>query len=205
MAAASPGASSRAARAGMDQKTGIRSETEHLLFSGIERRTEVVAPSHGVERSSRIPPDFFLSTDFLQKERIALVSGSEVFYNKMNYACPRGGQRRERVPMDTVIQRLARLEADGNQIYLKRDDLLPFSITDVAVAAIGYVCDRMGLAGFSQSVAFLATDKTAMKEAFRRGPVVSAAETTGELERIVRLVYRAVEVDGVLLEELWQR
>lgn len=39
----------------------------------------------------------------------------------------------------------------------------------------------------------------------RIGHVVSAAETAEEMEWIVRRVYRAVEVDGVSLEELWQR
>lgn len=38
--------------------------------------------------------------------------------------------------------------------------------TDVAVATIGYVCERMGLAGISERAAALATDKAQMKAAF---------------------------------------
>ncbi len=47
--------------------------------------------------------------------------------------------------------------------------------TDVAVATIGYVCERMGLAGVSEHAAQLATDKARMKEAFLAGGV-SASE-----------------------------
>lgn len=43
--------------------------------------------------------------------------------------------------------------------------------TDVAVATIGYVCSRMGLAGVTERSALLATDKALMKEAFREGGV----------------------------------
>ncbi len=43
--------------------------------------------------------------------------------------------------------------------------------TDVAVAAIGYVCERMGLHGLSLSAAEKVTDKWRMKEAFCQGGV----------------------------------
>ena len=46
--------------------------------------------------------------------------------------------------------------------------------TDVAVATIGYVCERMGLAGVSENAAALATDKAEMKMAFLRGNVSAA-------------------------------
>lgn len=39
--------------------------------------------------------------------------------------------------------------------------------TDVAVKAVGYVCDKMGLPGISYKSACIATDKAAMKAAFR--------------------------------------
>ena len=43
--------------------------------------------------------------------------------------------------------------------------------TDVAVATIGYVCERMGLAGVSEAAAVRATDKAEMKEAFQKNQV----------------------------------
>lgn len=46
--------------------------------------------------------------------------------------------------------------------------------TDVAVATIGYVCEKMGLAGLSARAARAATDKALMKEAFLRGGVAAA-------------------------------
>lgn len=46
--------------------------------------------------------------------------------------------------------------------------------TDVAVATIGYVCGRMGLAGVSERAATFATDKAQMKEAFLGGGVSAA-------------------------------
>lgn len=46
--------------------------------------------------------------------------------------------------------------------------------TDVAVATIGYVCERMGLAGVSESAAVRATDKAVMKECFLEGGVSAA-------------------------------
>lgn len=46
--------------------------------------------------------------------------------------------------------------------------------TDVAVATIGYVCERMGLAGVSEAAAVRATDKAVMKEAFQKGGVSAA-------------------------------
>lgn len=47
--------------------------------------------------------------------------------------------------------------------------------TDVAVAAVGYVCDHLGLAGISAHAAETATDKWKMKEAFQKGQVSTAA------------------------------
>ena len=47
--------------------------------------------------------------------------------------------------------------------------------TDVAVATIGYVCERLHLAGLSEQAAMLATDKAKMKEAFRKGRVSASA------------------------------
>ena len=47
--------------------------------------------------------------------------------------------------------------------------------TDVAVATIGYVCERLHLAGLSEHAAMLATDKAKMKEAFRKGGVSASA------------------------------
>lgn len=47
--------------------------------------------------------------------------------------------------------------------------------TDVAVASIGYVCRRLGLAGIGEEAARLLTDKALMKEAFARGGVNTAA------------------------------
>ena len=47
--------------------------------------------------------------------------------------------------------------------------------TDVAVATIGYVCERLHLAGLSEHAAMLATDKAKMKEAFREGGVSASA------------------------------
>ncbi|MDO4306532.1 MAG: ATP-grasp domain-containing protein [Eubacteriales bacterium] len=46
--------------------------------------------------------------------------------------------------------------------------------TDVAVASIGYVCEKMGLAGLSEMAASCVTDKARMKEAFVRGQVSTA-------------------------------
>ena len=43
--------------------------------------------------------------------------------------------------------------------------------TDVAVATIGYVNEKMGLAGVSEDAAVKACDKYRMKEAFREGGV----------------------------------
>ena len=43
--------------------------------------------------------------------------------------------------------------------------------TDVAVASIGYVCEKMGLSGISKEAADLVTDKAKMKEAFQKGGV----------------------------------
>lgn len=47
--------------------------------------------------------------------------------------------------------------------------------TDVAVAAVGYVCDQLGLSGISAGAAETVTDKWKMKEAFQRGSVSTAA------------------------------
>ncbi|MBR2706536.1 MAG: ATP-grasp domain-containing protein [Mogibacterium sp.] len=46
--------------------------------------------------------------------------------------------------------------------------------TDVAVATIGYVNEHMGLAGISEQAAENACDKSAMKEAFKRGGVAAS-------------------------------
>ena len=46
--------------------------------------------------------------------------------------------------------------------------------TDVAVASIGYVCDRMGLPGISEKAADTVTDKWKMKAAFAAGGVSTA-------------------------------
>lgn len=46
--------------------------------------------------------------------------------------------------------------------------------TDVAVASIGYVCEKMGLAGLSTESAACVTDKKRMKEAFLREGVSTA-------------------------------
>lgn len=46
--------------------------------------------------------------------------------------------------------------------------------TDVAVATIGYVCERMNLAGVSEEAAVRATDKAKMKEAFQTQNVSAA-------------------------------
>lgn len=46
--------------------------------------------------------------------------------------------------------------------------------TDVAVSTIGYVCEKLGLAGIPEKAAVLATDKAKMKEAFREGNVSAA-------------------------------
>lgn len=51
--------------------------------------------------------------------------------------------------------------------------------TDVAVSTIGYVCDRMKLAGISLESSEIVTDKAKMKEAFLRGGV-----TTAEFETV---------------------
>lgn len=47
--------------------------------------------------------------------------------------------------------------------------------TDVAVASIGYVCDRLGLSGIGEAAARLLTDKALMKEAFVKGGVTTSA------------------------------
>ena len=47
--------------------------------------------------------------------------------------------------------------------------------TDVAVASIGYVCDRMGLSGISGKAAENVTDKWKMKQAFAAGGVSTAS------------------------------
>lgn len=47
--------------------------------------------------------------------------------------------------------------------------------TDVAVRAIGCVCDAMGLSGISEESAKLCTDKALMKAAFQKGGVSSAS------------------------------
>lgn len=46
--------------------------------------------------------------------------------------------------------------------------------TDVAVSTIGYVCERMNLAGISEEAAVRATDKAKMKEAFQAHNVSAA-------------------------------
>lgn len=46
--------------------------------------------------------------------------------------------------------------------------------TDVAVATIGYVCERMGLAGVSEAAAVRATDKAEMKKAFQTHQVAAS-------------------------------
>lgn len=46
--------------------------------------------------------------------------------------------------------------------------------TDVAVVSVGYVCEKMGLAGLSAKSAACVTDKKKMKEAFLRGGVSTA-------------------------------
>ena len=47
--------------------------------------------------------------------------------------------------------------------------------TDVAVATIGYVCEKMGLSGMTEASARKATDKAMMKQAFAQGDVSAAA------------------------------
>lgn len=65
--------------------------------------------------------------------------------------------------------------------------------TDVAVATIGYVCERMGLAGVSEAAAIRATDKAEMKKAFQAHRVSASrfyiAENLAE-------VYEAAEEIG---------
>lgn len=64
--------------------------------------------------------------------------------------------------------------------------------TDVAVSTIGYVCDRMRLAGISLASSEIVTDKSKMKEAFLKGGVAtaefeavhSAGEACDALEKI---------------------
>ena len=46
--------------------------------------------------------------------------------------------------------------------------------TDVAVAAIGYVCEKLGLPGISRQAARTVTDKRRMKQAFAAGGVATA-------------------------------
>ena len=54
--------------------------------------------------------------------------------------------------------------------------------TDVAVASIGYVCDRLGLPGIGEEAARLLTDKALMKQAF-----VSGGVTTSAFRRVISL------------------
>ena len=53
-------------------------------------------------------------------------------------------------------------------------DAICTSGTDVAVATIGYVCEKMGLSGIPQKAAAVLTDKALMKEAFLKGNVSAA-------------------------------
>lgn len=46
--------------------------------------------------------------------------------------------------------------------------------TDVAVSTIGYVCEKLGLAGLSREASAVVTDKARMKSAFARGNVTTA-------------------------------
>ena len=66
--------------------------------------------------------------------------------------------------------------------------------TDVAVATIGYVCERMGLAGVSEAAAVRATDKAEMKEAFQKHQV-----SASKFRKVKTLdeVYAAAEEIGL--------
>lgn len=77
--------------------------------------------------------------------------------------------------------------------------------TDVAVKAIGAVCDALNLPGISEKAAFLVTDKALMKEAFRRGGVPTSAfhivKTKEEALRAARdlgypVMIKACDVSG---------
>ena len=65
--------------------------------------------------------------------------------------------------------------------------------TDVAVATIGYVCEKMGLAGLPEEAAGKATDKALMKEAFRAAGVAAS-----EFRRVYTLeeAYQAAKEIG---------
>lgn len=65
--------------------------------------------------------------------------------------------------------------------------------TDVAVATIGYVCERMHLAGISETAAALATDKAKMKKAFQKGNV-SASDF--RIAKSMEQVYEAAQEIG---------
>lgn len=65
--------------------------------------------------------------------------------------------------------------------------------TDVAVATIGYVCERMGLAGVSEAAAVRATDKAEMKKAFEQHQV-SASKF--RIVKTLEEVYAAAEEIG---------
>lgn len=56
----------------------------------------------------------------------------------------------------------------------ERIDGICTSGTDVAVATIGYVCEKMGLCGIPLAAARIVTDKAKMKEAFLNGGVSTA-------------------------------
>lgn len=69
--------------------------------------------------------------------------------------------------------------------------------TDVAVASIGYVCEKMGLTGISYEAARLVTDKAKMKKAFAKKGVAAAefyqADSLGQAyEAADRLGYPVV-------------
>lgn len=66
--------------------------------------------------------------------------------------------------------------------------------TDVAVATIGYVCERMGLAGVSEAAAVRATDKAEMKKAFQAHQV---AASRFRIVRSLEEVYAAAEEIGL--------
>ena len=66
--------------------------------------------------------------------------------------------------------------------------------TDVAVSTIGYVCERMGLAGVSEAAAVRANDKAKMKEAFQKHQVCAAKFRK---VRTLEEVYAAAEEIGL--------